>query len=149
MRIVLFFFCTFIATSAHAEETPPAHVSIKGKFQFQMRNSDNELLLGNFINSTSEIISASTCSLKISADDDYYNTYPMELNLYKVNSEVVPFIQAKSMYIDENSRYWNKTIKRVSFSVANLIADEKTWKQETIDCMLRPEPITHFGIIRS
>lgn len=132
MKFCVFLFFSLTAFVTNADEVIPAHVELEGKFQFNMIDSDKELHLGNFIKSTSELISASACTLKITADDDYYNTYPIELNLYMVDGEVITFFQVKSMYIDENSRYWNKTIQTASFSVADVIANDKTWHQYTI-----------------
>lgn len=115
-----------------AEESIPDHVELDGKFKFNMRDSSGQLHFDSYIKSPSELVSASTCTLQITADDDYYNTYPIEVNLFTVDGEVVSFIQAKAMYIDENSRYWNKTIQSASFSIADFIANEKTWQQDTI-----------------
>lgn len=115
-----------------AEEVIPEHVELEGQFKFNMRDSSGKLYFDNYIQSPSELQSASTCTLQVTADDDYYNTYPIEVNLFIIEGEVVPFIQAKAMYIDENSRYWNKVIQSASFSVADIIANEKTWQKDTI-----------------
>ena len=132
MKFGIFLLFSLTVFVTNADDVIPEHVELEGKFQFNMRDSEKKLHLGSYIKSPSELISASACTLQITADDDYYNTYPIELNLYTVNGEVIPFIQAKSMYIDENSRYWNKTIQSASFSVADLIVNDKTWHQDTI-----------------
>ena len=132
MKLCVFLLFSLTAFVTNAEDTIPEHVELEGKFQFNMRDSANELHLGRYIKSSSELVSASACTLQITADDDFYNTYPIELNLYTVDGEVIPFIQIKSMYVDENSRYWNKTIQTASFYVADLVANDKTWHQDTI-----------------
>jgi hypothetical protein len=127
--IFLFFLTAFVAS---AEETPPEYVELEGKFKFNMRDSSGKLHFDSYIKSPSELVSASACTLQVTADDDYYNTYPIEINLFTVKGEVVPFIQAKALYIDENSRYWNKEIQSASFSVADIKVSEKTWHKDSI-----------------
>jgi hypothetical protein len=132
IRLCVFLFISLAAFITNADDNIPEHVEIKGKFLFNMRDSSGELQLGSYIESPSELVSASLCTLKITADDDYYNTYPIELNLNVIDGQIVSFIHVKSMYIDESSRYWNKTILDFSFSVADLIANNETWLQDTI-----------------
>ncbi len=132
MKLSAIFLFSLTAFVANAEETIPEHVEIEGKFKFNMRDSSGQLHFDSYIKSPSELVSASACTLQVTADDDYYNTYPIEINLFTVDGEVVPFIQAKAMYIDENSRYWNKTIQSASFSVADIKATEKTWHKDSI-----------------
>lgn len=126
--VFLFFLTSFVA---NAEEAIPEHVELEGEFKFNMRDSSGQLHFDNYIKSPTELVSASTCTMQITADD-YYNTYPIEINLFTVDGEVVPFIQAKAMYIDENGRYWNKTIQSASLSIAGFIANDKTWHQDNV-----------------
>jgi len=116
----------------NADEIVPEHVELEGTFKFSMRDSSGEPHFESYIKSSSELTSASSCKIQITADDDFYNTYPVDVNLYTLDDEIVPFIQAKSIYIDENSRYRNKTIHSASLSIANSIANDKTWHKDTI-----------------
>ena len=111
MKLGAILFFSLTAFVINAEEVVPEHVELEGKFKFNMRDGSGQLHFDSYIKSPSELVSASACTLQITADDDYYNTYPIELNIYTVDGEVVPFIQAESMYIDESSRYWNKKIQ--------------------------------------
>ena len=126
LKLCIFLLFSLVAFVTNSEDSIPEHVELEGQFKFSMRDSSGQFHFDSYIKSPSELVSASACTLQITADDDYYNTYPIELNLFTVDGEIVPFIQAKSIYIDENSRYWNKTIQTVSFSVADLVANEET-----------------------
>lgn len=132
MKLGITLVFSFIAFVSHADENIPDSIELEGKFKFSMRDDSGQSHFESYIESPSELTSASTCTIQITADDDYYNTYPVEINLFTVDGEIVPFIQAKSLYIDENSRYWNKTIHSASLSIADFIADDKTWNQDTI-----------------
>jgi hypothetical protein len=132
MKLGAILFFSLTAFVINAEEIVPEHVELEGKFKFNMRDGSGQLHFDSYIKSPSKLVSASACTLQITADDDYYNTYPIELNIYTVDGEVVPFIQAKSIYIDESSRYWNKTIQSLSFSVADFMVNDKTWNKDSI-----------------
>jgi len=132
MKLGIILVFSLLAFVTNANENVPEHVELEGKFKFSMRDSSGQPHFESYIKSPKELVSASACTIQITADDDYYNTYPLDLNLYIVDGKVVPFIQAKSMYIDENSRYWNKKIQSASFSIADFIANDETWEKDTI-----------------
>jgi hypothetical protein len=93
MKLSAIFLFSLTAFVANAEETIPDHVELEGKFKFNMKDSSGQLHFDSYIKSPSELVSASACTLQVTADDDYYNTYPIEINLFTVDGEVVPFIQ--------------------------------------------------------
>ncbi|AZQ82690.1 hypothetical protein EKO29_00595 [Colwellia sp. Arc7-635] len=116
-----------------AENTPPSSIEITGKFQFKMVDGNGQMQLGDYIKSASDITSSSACLLNFSADDDFYNSYSGGLNIVtEDNSNIIPYFQIESQYIDGNSRYWTKKIKQVTYRIGTYKISDESWSQETI-----------------
>ncbi|QDP01681.1 hypothetical protein [Thalassotalea sp. PS06] len=118
----------FISVNVIAIDVPET-INIKGSFQFDMLDSSGNLMLGNYIESASDITSASVCHLSVSAYDDYYFTYPVDITLQKDGDILIPSIALKALYIDENSNYRIKDVKNVNYKVADLEVNESNWEK--------------------
>lgn len=126
-------FSLLLASNVYAESTVPESVELKSKFQFDILDNTGKLHFGSYLKSPSEIISAKSCRLSFSADDDDYNTFSGELSLITDDDGLVlPFFQIKSLYIDEKSRYWAKEIDDVIYKTGTLTASKDSWQQDTI-----------------
>ena len=126
-------FSLLLVSNVYAEATIPNSVGLKGNFQFDMRDNTGKLHFGRYLNSASEITSATSCRLTFSADDNFYNTYSGELSLITDDDGLVlPFFQVKSLYIDEESRYWVKEIDDVTYKTGALTASKDNWRQDSI-----------------
>ena len=104
----------FSVFTVFAENTPPSSIEITGKFQFRIVDGNGQMQLGDNFKSASDITTSSACLLNFSADDDFYNSYSGGLNIVtEDNSNILPYFQIKSQYIDENNRYWTKKLSRL------------------------------------
>lgn len=133
MKKRTWFFSLLMASNVYSESTVPDSVALTSKFQFDMRDNAGELHIGSYLKSPSEIISSTSCRLSFSADGDYYNTYSSELSLITDDDGVVlPYFQIKSLYKDEESRYWAKEIGDVIYKTGTLTASQDSWQQDTV-----------------
>ncbi|QBY04813.1 hypothetical protein E2K93_10645 [Thalassotalea sp. HSM 43] len=146
--IRLWLLCFIIMSVEVAASDTPENLSIKGSFKFTMIDSSGSLMLGEYISSASEITSASACYLAVSADDDYFFSYPVDIALQKEGDILIPSFTIKALYIDENSNYYIKPIDSVQFKVADLSVNETSWQKLVIkNNTVLFDPTTDKGLL--
>lgn len=109
----------------------PQRVEIDGRFDFDYVDDNDNLFLSRFMQSASELKSASRCSFQIIAEDKNYNSYPGTFELIKIEQGVVTAFLIKSRYIDESGRYRHIPITSASFEVVNQTVDDSSWGRDS------------------
>lgn len=121
-----------LTASTLSAEPVPDYIEIAGKFDLIMSDNQDQMMLGKYITSLSELTSANSCTLNIIARDNYFNSYPGAIELMRLpDGSVLPFLRFRSNYLDEDGRHRNKEIISVSASVAS-VATDKNWIPDNI-----------------
>lgn len=121
-------FQLLISTSANAVNEIPEKVYVSGEFRFSMITLDGKSMWESEIDSDFDIESVGRCRLEIIAYDDFYNSFPAEINHMLSNDGVlITTFQIKSVYTDEESRTRTKRISEIALDVSGQSIDDSKW----------------------
>lgn len=122
-----------ISSGQKLYDSPVAEaVTISGKISLLIQDEQQKVTLGEFVDSPNDLTSANSCSFKISADDEFFNTYPATFQMTKFDDFISYLFTVESKYIDENSKYWKVPITEASIEVAGVKIDNSRWGQTEI-----------------
>lgn len=114
--------------SSKVQSQIPESIEINGRFGFIMTDDKGDTDIEASLSSPSSITSASSCSLQIIAEDQFYNSYPASFTLEKSEQGfVVPYFTIKSLYIDEDSRYHGNHISTIVLKIGSKKVFTEQW----------------------
>ena len=128
MRNIWALLLLFTATIL-AEEIAPETIEISGKFGFEYVDANGNFAIHNGLK-LSDMSDASSWSLVLISEDQYYNTYPGYFTLTAVQNTVVPIFSMKSKYITESGKYRDIPIESAKINVGDQTADEILWNRD-------------------